>query len=118
MLSGKSQEFQLQIFVETLESVSPADSTSDSLEYNMIRLEYSMRRLEYVLALALSRVAVGLSVVARQQFTGWRQLIHLLTHELLLPYISPTVHIISYHALTIFFLNLNKTTLETKRTVY
>lgn len=63
MLSGKSQEFQLQIFVETLESVSPADSTSDSLEYNI-------RRLEYVLALALSRVAVGLSVVARQQFTG------------------------------------------------
>lgn len=39
-----------------------------------------------MLALALSRVAVGLSVVARQQFTGWRQLIHLLTHELLLPY--------------------------------
>lgn len=72
-MSGKSQEFQILIFVETLESlesVSPANSTSDSLEYNMIRLEYSMRRLEYVLALALNRVAVGLSVVARQQFTG------------------------------------------------
>lgn len=45
ILSGKSQEFQLLISVETLESVSPADSTSDSLEYNMRRLEYSMRRL-------------------------------------------------------------------------
>lgn len=44
MLSGKSQEFQLLIFVETQGSVSPADSTSYSLN-EKIRVRYEKIRV-------------------------------------------------------------------------